>query len=143
VRIEVIIEVPRGSFVKRRSDGSVDYVSPVPCPYNYGHVAGFKGGDGDMLDAIVLGPKLMRGHAGRYRAREAVRFIDDGHIDDKVICSSQPLKPAEKAMLLRFFGFYAHAKGLLNASRGKKGRTACEGFVSLADAIPYEDDDLL
>ncbi|MFY0541612.1 hypothetical protein [Nannocystis pusilla] len=39
-RCRVKIEYPRWSVVKRRSDGSVDFVSPLPCPYNYGHVPG-------------------------------------------------------------------------------------------------------
>ena len=36
--LEVVIEVPRGSFVKRGSSGSVDFISPLPCPFNYGAV---------------------------------------------------------------------------------------------------------
>ena len=140
MRIKVVIEVPRGSFVKRRIDGSVDYVSPFPCPYNYGRVPGSTGGDGDPLDAIVMGRKLRMGHSGRHRAREAIRFIDNGQIDDKIICSVRPLQEHERATLLRFFGFYARAKTMLNASRGKMGRTACEGFVPLHVAIPRADE---
>jgi inorganic pyrophosphatase len=29
-RVTVIIEVPRGGVVKRRGDGSLDFVSPLP-----------------------------------------------------------------------------------------------------------------
>jgi inorganic pyrophosphatase len=36
--IEVVIEVPRGSFLKRGSTGHVDFISPLPCPFNYGSV---------------------------------------------------------------------------------------------------------
>jgi hypothetical protein len=36
----VSIEVPRWGFVKRRADGGVDFVSPIPCPYNYGSILG-------------------------------------------------------------------------------------------------------
>jgi hypothetical protein len=36
--VEVLIEIPRGSFVKRGSTGHVDFVSPLPCPFNYGSV---------------------------------------------------------------------------------------------------------
>ena len=36
--VEVVIEIPRGSFLKRGSTGHVDFVSPLPCPFNYGSV---------------------------------------------------------------------------------------------------------
>ena len=32
--LEVVIEMPRGSFLKRGSDGHVDCGSPCPCPFN-------------------------------------------------------------------------------------------------------------
>ena len=48
----IYIETPRGSFVKRNEHGRVDFISPVPCPFHYGHVIGFDGGDGDPLDAL-------------------------------------------------------------------------------------------
>ena len=34
--VDVVIEIPRWSFLKRGSSGGVDFVSPFPCPYNYG-----------------------------------------------------------------------------------------------------------
>jgi inorganic pyrophosphatase len=34
VDVDVVIEVPRGSFLKRGSSGRTDFVSPLPCPYN-------------------------------------------------------------------------------------------------------------
>lgn len=36
--LDVIIEVPRFSFLKRGPGGHVDFVSPLPCPFNYGAV---------------------------------------------------------------------------------------------------------
>ena len=50
--MEVIIEVPRGCFLKRGSTGGIDFVSPLPCPYNYGSVPDYLGLDGDLLDAL-------------------------------------------------------------------------------------------
>jgi len=55
--VEVLIEVPRGSFLKRGSTGRVDFVSPLPCPYNYGSIPTHIGLEGDLLDAVVLGPR--------------------------------------------------------------------------------------
>ncbi len=59
--VEVVIEIPRGSFLKRGSTGCVDFVSPFPCPFNYGSVRQYIGGEGDYLDAVVLGPRLAAG----------------------------------------------------------------------------------
>ncbi len=62
--VDVVIEIPRGSFLKRGSTGHVDFVSPLPCPFNYGSVPQYLGQEGDLLDAVVLGPRLR----GRYAA---------------------------------------------------------------------------
>lgn len=136
MRVNVKIEVPRGGLVKRRADGTVDFVSPVPCPYNYGHVTHTIGGDGDPIDAIVMGPRLERGHEGHYRARAAIRFIDAGDIDDKIVCSLMPLTAGEKTTLIRFFRFYAQAKRVLHGARGVTKETRLDGWVELEDALP-------
>ena len=59
--VEVVIEVPRGSFLKRGSTGHIDFISPFPCPFNYGSVPNFLGLEGDLLDALILGPRLSLG----------------------------------------------------------------------------------
>ena len=51
--VEVVVEVPRGSFLKRGSTGHVDFISPLPCPFNYGSVPSHIGQEGDLLDALV------------------------------------------------------------------------------------------
>ena len=56
----MVIEIPRGSFLKRGSTGRLDFLSPVPCPFNYGSVESLIGLEGDLLDAVVLGPRLSR-----------------------------------------------------------------------------------
>src|SRR5512145_1745129 len=102
VEVEVVIEVPRGSFIKRGSTGHVDFVSPLPCPYNYGSVPNFVGLEGDLLDALVLGPRLHAGTVMRVRAWGAVTLIDRGMADDKLVCSSWPPSEEEKRKVLRF-----------------------------------------
>ena len=52
--LEVVIEIPFGNFLKRGSTGQIDFVSPFPCPFNYGSVEKFVGMEGDLLDAVVL-----------------------------------------------------------------------------------------
>jgi inorganic pyrophosphatase len=135
VEVEVVIEVPRGSFLKRGSSGRVDFVSPFPCPFNYGSVPQWLGQEGDLLDALVLGPSLPRGTRVRVRAWGAVILRDRGMVDDKLVCSADPPTPAQRAFVLRFFRFYARCKGLLNLVRRHPGRNACEGWCSAAEAM--------
>ena len=100
--VEVIIEVPRGSFIKRGSDFEIDFVSPLPCPYNYGAVPTMIGLEGDLLDAVVLGPRLALGQFVRLPAWGAVTLTDRGLSDDKLICGCG--RPArEREQVLRFF----------------------------------------
>lgn len=133
--VEVVIEVPRGSFVKRGSTGHVDFVSPLPCPFNYGSVPTHIGLEGDLLDAVVLGPRLPAGTTLRVRAWGAVTLCDRGMIDDKLVCSARPLTSAQRRRVLRFFRFYAWCKGLLNLWRRRPGRNACEGWRAATEAI--------
>ena len=41
--VDVVIEIPRWSFLKRGSTGHVDFISPLPCPFNYGSVPDYLG----------------------------------------------------------------------------------------------------
>ena len=133
--LEVVIEVPRGSFLKRGSTGQIDFISPLPCPYNYGSVPAYIGLEGDLLDALVLGPRLPRGTRIRVQAWGAVTLTDRGMSDDKLICSAHPVGPSERRTVLRFFRFYAKCKGLLNIWRRRPGRNACEGWCTAGEAI--------
>ena len=126
--IEVVIDVPRGGFVKRRDDGGIDFVSPWPCPFNYGSVPGTRSGDGDRLDAVVLGPRLSRGTRVRTTVVGRVRFVDAGQDDPKLICARRPLGRLDRARLVAFFALYARAKGLLNRLRGEAGPTRYGGI---------------
>lgn len=141
--VEVLIEVPRGSFLKRGSTGKVDFVSPLPCPFNYGSIPGYLGLEGDLLDAVVLGPRLPFGTLIRVQAWGAVTLTDRGMTDDKLICSNHSPDPLQRQKILQFFHFYAKCKGLLNIFRCRPGRNACEGWCeaiqALARARPRND----
>ena len=133
--VDIVIEVPRGSFLKRGSTGHIDFVSPLPCPFNYGAVPTHLGLEGDLLDALVLGPRLPYGTRVRLKAWGAVTLTDRGMSDDKLVCSAHPPTAAECRAVLRFFHFYAKCKGLLNLLRRRPGRNACDGWCSAAAAI--------
>ena len=135
IEIDITIEVPRGSFVKRGSSGRVDFVSPLPCPYNYGAAARFIGLEGDLLDAVLLGPRKPFGSRWRTLAWGAITLVDRGVAQDKLICCDRPVTSDEKQGLLRFFRFYARCKALLNFIRRRPGRNASEGWCEAAYAI--------
>lgn len=141
--VDVEVEIPRGSFLKRGSRGDVDFISPLPCPFNYGAVPALLGLEGDLLDAVILGPRLALGTRLRVRAWGAVTLADRGLFDDKLICSATPITDQERAQVLRFFSFYARCKALLNWARRRPGRNACDGWIdarcALARAVPRTD----
>jgi inorganic pyrophosphatase len=134
-QLEVVIEIPRGSFLKRGSTGELDFISPFPCPFNYGSVDSHIGLEGDLLDAVVLGPRLQRGKRVTVRAVGAVGLTDRGMYDDKIICSPDPDTPQRRFLILLFFRFYARCKGVLNFFRGRPGRNACNGWGDATEAI--------
>lgn len=126
--LEVVIEVPRLGVIKRRDDGSVDYVSPLPCPFNYGSVPGTVSGDGDRADAVVLGPKLPRGARVEARVIACVDFLDAGDEDPKWVCVPVGSGELSLAPVVAFFRSYALLKTGLNALRGKSGATSYRGI---------------
>lgn len=133
--IEVVIEIPKWSFLKRGSSGKVDFVSPFPCPFNYGSVPRYVGLEGDLLDALVLGPRLARGTRVTVRAHGAVGLSERGMYDDKIVASHASLGLWQARAVLLFFHFYAFCKGILNVFRGYRGFARCEGWGSAEDAI--------
>lgn len=126
--VTVRVEVPRGGFVKPAADGRVDFRSPLPSPFNYGCVPDRAGGDGDPLDALVLGPRLAAGALVTSTVWAVVRFVDAGRRDDKLVCGATAPGAAERLVVTTFFRLYALAKTALNAWRGLPGPTRYEGW---------------
>lgn len=135
IQVEFVIEIPRGSFLKRGSTGKLDFISPLPCPFNYGSIPAYIGLDGDLLDAVVLGPRLPLGSKICVHVRGTIGLYDRGLYDDKLICSQSPVTPGQQRLLLLFFWFYAKANGLLNVFRGRRGRHGCAGWSSAEAAL--------
>jgi inorganic pyrophosphatase len=129
--IDVLVEVPRGSFLKRElSDGAlvVDYVSPLPSPFNYGCVPDTLGEDGDPLDVVVLGPRLPAMSRVSLPVVGVVRFVDAGRRDDKIVASAEPPTAWQRRGLEVFFRVYARARPALNVVKGLAGTTRFEGI---------------
>ena len=105
-------------------------------PINYGSVPDYLGLDGDLLDALVLGPRLPLGTRIRVKAWGAVTLTDRGMTDDKLICSDHFPDAVQRQKILQFFNFYAKCKGMLNIWRGRPGRNACEGWCEASRHWP-------
>jgi inorganic pyrophosphatase len=135
LELEVVIEIPRGSFLKRGSTGHLDFVSPLPCPFNYGSVPTHLGLEGDLLDALVLGPRLAAGTRVRVKAWGAVTLTDRGMSDDKLVCAAAAPSRAQRRFVLVFFRFYASCKALLNWWRRRPGRNGCDGWRDVDSAM--------
>jgi len=119
----IYIETPKGSFVKRNEHQKVDFISPFPCPFNYGHIKGEIGGDGDPLDALLLGEHRPLGSEVLAEVVGYVHFIDGGQQDDKLILHQAGTPTLfERMMVYRFFQLYAQLKRISAPLRG----TSCQ-----------------
>ncbi|MBK9795002.1 MAG: inorganic diphosphatase [Holophagaceae bacterium] len=99
--INAIIEIPAGTTAKietldngtmelEQKDGAPRFVKYLGYPANYGLVPRSvllksKGGDGDPLDVIVLGPALPTGTIVKCRPIGVLTLVDNGELDDKII----------------------------------------------------------
>jgi inorganic pyrophosphatase len=100
--INVVIEIPTGSIDKwevDKTDGSMKWqmledgprkVNYLGYPGNYGmipktYLPKDLGGDGDPLDAIVLGPAVERGNIVECKIIGVIELLDRGEQDDKLI----------------------------------------------------------
>ena len=100
--VNVVIEIPAGTTAKymvdlksgnielEQKNGAPRYVQYLGYPCNYGNIPRSvllksKGGDGDALDAVVLGPSVPTGSVVRGRAIGIMSLTDTGEKDDKVV----------------------------------------------------------
>lgn len=127
----VRVEVPRGSFGKRDATGTLEYPSPVPCPFNYGSAVGTRSADGEEADVVVLGPRLPLGSERELPVRAVVVFDDDGLPDDKWVCSAAPLRRRDRVALWAFFAGYGLVKRWSGPLRGATGSTGFRGLHDL------------
>ena len=100
--INVVVEIPAGTNAKWEvdkttgqlkwefRDGKPRVVSYLGYPGNYGMIPGTlvaqeRGGDGDPLDVLVVGPAVPRGSVVRARPIGVLKMLDRGEQDDKII----------------------------------------------------------
>lgn len=100
--INAVVEIPAGTTAKydtnvntgmielEQKNGGPRYVQYLGYPCNYGNIPRSvllksKGGDGDAVDALVLGPSVPTGSVVRGRAIGMLSLVDTGEKDDKVV----------------------------------------------------------
>jgi len=100
--VRVVVEIPAGSSAKwevNKESGNLEWefrqgkprvVKYLSYPGNYGMIPRTllpeeKGGDGDPLDVIVLGPAVPRGTIHSAKIIGMIRMLDRGEQDDKLI----------------------------------------------------------
>jgi inorganic pyrophosphatase len=100
--VNVVVEIPTGTIAKwevSKPDGRLEWeiedgkprvVRYLGYPGNYGMIPQSllpeeMGGDGDPLDAIVLGPAVPRGSVVQVKLIGVLKLLDGGEQDDKLI----------------------------------------------------------
>jgi inorganic pyrophosphatase len=108
--VNVVIEIPAGTTAKfevdkasgvlqwERTNGALRTIEFLGYPGNYGMVPSTllpvdECGDGDPLDALVLGSAIERGSLVRVRLIGVLRLLDEGEIDDKLIAVPAQIEP--------------------------------------------------
>ncbi|TRZ66728.1 MAG: inorganic diphosphatase [Rhodocyclaceae bacterium] len=104
--VNIVIEIPAGTTAKyetnnktgmlelEQKNGAPRFVQYLGYPVNYGAVPRSvmlksKGGDGDSVDALVLGQAVPRGAVVRGRAIGVLSLIDTGELDDKLVVAME------------------------------------------------------
>lgn len=128
-RVSILIEIPRGGMIKRRADGTFDFLSPLPSPFNYGSIPGTLAPDGDPLDAIVLGPRLRAGTRLQADVLAVYGFLDRAQLDPKLVCGHAPLQPGQRRAVERFFFLYERLKRALQRVRSQSEPTRALGWL--------------
>lgn len=100
--VNVVIEIPSGTLEKWEisnisgdilwgfKNGKPRKVQYLGYPFNYGAIPRTllsinDGGDGDPLDAILIGPPFKRGEVKSGKVVGVLKLIDDGEKDDKIL----------------------------------------------------------
>jgi inorganic pyrophosphatase len=126
--IQVIIEIPAGSFTKYEIDAKTGLLfvdrfqsMPVVYPANYGYIPSTVGPDGDPLDALVITRQAVYpGALMRVRPIGILKMIDGGDVDDKIVAvpiskldptydnvkTIDDLPEIERARIEQFFAVY-------------------------------------
>lgn len=111
----------------------------LPCPFNYGFTPESVSEDGDPLDVIVLGPRLLQGTRVDVDPVLRVDFVDQGRADPKMVArlDGRPLTLLDRVTLRLFFSAYTLLKRVRSRGRGWTGVRGWTWLFSSAPARPH------
>jgi len=161
-----LIEIPTGTIEKWEVDknnpshlvwehknGTPRIVQYLGYPGNYGAIAATnmlrtKGGDGDALDVLVLGPPLPRGSWHMVRPIGILYMHDNGEKDDKIIAVIPEMPPFGGLMDIeqldsQFPGVSSIIKTWFKHYKGPESSIQIQGFGKDRDAWKAIDAGLL
>jgi inorganic pyrophosphatase len=147
--VNMVVEIPAGTNEKwetlksgegiewEMAEGEGRVIRYLAYPANYGMVPATllpesEGGDGDPLDAVLLGPAVERGAVVPVRVIGVLRLVDDGERDDKLIAVPREGVFSEVTSLEELEAAYPGVAGILETwfTRYKgPGRLVFEGFA--------------
>ena len=145
--LNVVIEIPTGSnhkieWDRERACFMLDRVEPMAFakPCNYGFIPQTIDEDGDELDVLMITDQpLTTGIWTKARILGVMKFVDDGEVDDKIICvpeddrnngdEYQKLEDLPKRTLEQIEFHFSHYKDLK-----KPGTTVVKGFEDVKSA---------
>jgi inorganic pyrophosphatase len=152
--VNAIIEIPAGTNAKWEVDpktgvlawemqnGKPRVVEYLGYPGNYGTLAQTVSGDKDPLDILVIGAPLLRGSVVPAKVIGALRLLDKGEQDDKLIAvlpESHFGSVATLAQLdVKFPGTTAIIEAWFMNYKGA-GKMKSQGFVEAAAALQILD----
>lgn len=158
--VHAVVEIPAGTSDKwevtedgralaiERQDGQRRRIDYLPYPANYGflprtRLATNEGGDGDPVDVVLLGPAAPCGAVVEARIVGALRLLDDGEQDDKMLAvrpgaplgdvhGLDELRDRYPGVLDILETWFVHYKGPGNRSRGFVDAAAARSIVTEA-----------
>lgn len=154
-QFRVVVEIPAGTSEKweidketgklflEHVDNKPRIIKYIPYPFNYGSIPGTllskeDGGDGDPLDAVVIGESVPRGSVLSVKVIGYLKMIDKGEQDDKVIAVA-PGSPLYRindisALNEEYPGITRIISTWFENYKGKKKVITVSGFADSAEA---------
>lgn len=121
----MVVEIPAGTNEKWQTsplsgslyfehvDGKPRIIEYLAYPFNYGFIpqtvdSRERGGDGDPLDVVLIAPALQRGSVQKLKVIGAIKFLDRGEEDTKIVAvlADGPLTEIDDIpdLLLKHYG---------------------------------------
>ncbi len=166
--VNVVIEISAGTTAKfqvlndtgmielEQKNGAPRYVQYLGYPCNYGNIPRSillksKGGDGDAVDALVLGPSAPTGSVVKGRAIGILKLTDTGEKDDKVVVVMENSPFAKVRSIADLDAKFPGVTTILQTwftsykGRDKDGKLmlSSPGFKGRAEAIKFIGDAVL